>query len=73
MIVKVAAATLLVGVSDTVPFLLHVSRDHTGDHDPADCHGAPDPLVLRTSGGLYVRAGTVAVLCARRGLSATIR
>jgi len=69
MLVKLGAATILFGVYYTAPFLLRASHDETGAHDPADCHGNPDPLVQRTSAVLHILAFTAGVTAAYLGVT----
>lgn len=68
MLVKLGAATVLFGVYYAAPYLLRVSHDETGAHDPADCHGNPDPLVKRTSAVLHILAFAAGVTAAFLGV-----
>lgn len=69
MLAKLGAAAVLFGVYYTAPIFLRASRDGTGEHDPADCHGNPDPLVKRMSAVLHVLAFTAGVTAAYLGVS----
>jgi uncharacterized membrane protein len=73
MLAKLGAATVLFGVYYTAPFLLRVSHARHGDpdasHDPADCHGNPDPLIQKVSAVLHILAFASGVTAAYLGVS----
>jgi uncharacterized membrane protein len=73
MLAKLWAATVLFGVYYTAPFLLRASHARHGDpdasHDPADCHGNPDPLIQKVSVVLHVLAFVSGVTAAYLGVS----
>lgn len=73
MLVKLGAAGLLFGVYYTAPFLLRASdvagSDSESRHDPADCHGNPDPLIQKTSAVLHVLALLSGLTAAYLGVS----
>jgi uncharacterized membrane protein len=73
MLTKLGAAGLLFGVYYTAPLLLRVShaQQDTSDasHDPADCHGNPDPLIQKASAVLHILAFASGVTAAVLGVS----
>jgi len=73
MIVKLGAAGVLFGVYYTAPLFLRASHARHGDpdvpHDPADCHGNPDPLIQKVSVGLHILAFASGVTAAYLGVS----
>ena len=69
MLAKLGAATVLFGVYYTASIFLRASRDGTGEHDPADCHGNPDSLVKRATAVLHVLAFLAGVTAACLGVS----
>jgi len=69
MLTKLGAATILFGVYYTAPFLLRASHDETGNHDPADCHGNPDPIIQKVSVVLHILAFASGVTAAYLGVS----
>lgn len=72
MLTKLGAAGVLFGVYYTAPLLLRAS--HTGgntpesSHDPADCHGNPDPLIQKVSVVLHILAFASGVTAAYLGV-----
>lgn len=73
MLTKLGAAGLLFGVYYTAPLILrasHVQQDNSdSSHDPADCHGNPDPLVRTASAALHMLAFAAGVTAAVLGVS----
>jgi len=60
MLMKLGAAGVLFGVYYTAPFLLggvHAQKENPdSEHDPADCHGNPDPLTQKAPAALHIFA-----------------
>lgn len=73
MLAKLGAAGVLFGVYYAAPFLLHASHARHGDpdssHDPADCHGNPEPLIKKVSVVLHILAFASGVTAAYLGVS----
>lgn len=73
MLAKLGAATVLFGVYYAAPFLLRASHarhgDPDGSHDPADCHGNPDPLIQKVSVVLHILAFASGVTAAYLGVA----
>jgi uncharacterized membrane protein len=72
MLTKLGAAGVLFGVYYTAPLLLRASHAQHGNpdssHDPADCHGNPDPLIQKVSVVLHVLAFASGVTAAYLGV-----
>lgn len=72
MLLKLGAAGVLFGVYYTAPFLLRASHarheNPESSHDPADCHGNPDPLIQKTSAILHILAFASGVTAAYLGV-----
>lgn len=72
MLTKLGAAGLLFAVYYTAPLLLHMSNGSPDDpsaHDPADCHGTPNPLIQKVSAVLHIIAFVSGVTAAVLGVS----
>lgn len=72
MLMKLGAAGVLFGVYYTAPLLLRASHTRHGTpdspHDPADCHGNPEPLIQKVSAGLHILAFASGVTAAYLGV-----
>lgn len=72
MLLKLGAAGLLFGVYYTAPFLLRAADTGTNapgsSHEPADCHGNPDPVIQKTSAVLHILAFAAGVTAAYLGV-----
>lgn len=71
MLAKLGSAGLLFGGYYTAPFILRASHSQEDDsgHDPADCHGNPDPLIQKASAVLHILAFLSGVAAAYLGVS----
>lgn len=72
LLTKLGAAGVIFGVYYIAPLLLRASHDRHGNpdssHDPADCHGNPDPLIQKVSVVLHILAFVSGVTAAYLGV-----
>jgi len=76
MLMKLGAAGVLFGIYYPAPFILRAAHARHGTpnaspaeaHDPADCHGNPDPLIKKASAILHMLAFTAGVTAAYLGV-----